>query len=572
MYDPITQKEYYQVRAIFEPHNVRIDRIPGQADIKKDGLARVFDSQPDAKTYFLIRGDDRTPDKTKVMEPGVPEALGGRFGAVEPVKLPARAVTPDKRPFVVEEDVRTSAAAIRRNDDPGRRQETINARAAVVQAMDTFPLSGAARLAAGLPTVETLVLAELQQRAALAKHQALLKILRLERLEEGGNKHDADWLAQTLEAAELQRHATFAEASRARLAAQQAVRLAAPAKRAEANQKLVAAEKALGQAIGAYFQPPLPIYAKRPIAQHPASSTGRRLAFARWLADKRNPLTARVAMNHVWLRHFQHALAPSVFDFGRNGRPPSHPALLDWLAAEFMEPAKASGGRQPAQCWSFKHIHRLIVTSRTYRQSSTGDARHAAIDPDNVHLWRYPSKRLEAELVRDSILFVAGKLDLTRGGPDIDHQLGLTTPRRSLYFRHAQEKQMEFMKIFDTAGVTECYQRKESVLPQQALALANSPLTRKHARLLARTLSKELAEPDAFIRAAFEQVLSRVPKPEELHECRSYLQQQAERYGKTPVGPPEASDGSTPAADPALRAREELVHVLFNHHDFVTIR
>jgi uncharacterized protein DUF1553 len=282
--------------------------------------------------------------------------------------------------------------------------------------------------------------------------------------------------------------------------------------------------------------------------------------FARWVADKQNPLTARVAMNHVWLRHFGQAIVPSVFDFGRNGRWPTHPALLDWLAAEFMDPSISSppltkGGQGG---WSMKHIHRLIVTSSTYRMASTPDAKNAELDRDNTYLWRMPSRRLEAEAVRDSIFYVAGQLDPKMGGPDIDQNLGLTQPRRSIYFRHAQEKQMEFLKIFDCAAVTECYQRKESVMPQQALALANSELTRKHAGFLARTLHAKFGDAREFTVAAFEQVLTRTPSEAELNECLAFLQQQTERLASSP--------------EPALRAREELVHVLLNHHDFVTIR
>src|SRR5262249_42823940 len=148
-------------------------------------------------------------------------------------------------------------------------------------------------------------------------------------------------------------------------------------------------------------------------------------------------------------------------------------------------------------------------------------------------------------------------------------------PRRSLYFRHAQEKQMEFLKIFDVAAVTECYQRKESILPQQALALANSELTVTHARLLARTLAaKSGTDAAAFTTAAFEQVLSRPPTAEELAECVAFLKQRAQRYSEGKEPPPAAADaeGRLPSSQPALRARENLVHVLLNHHDLVTVR
>jgi hypothetical protein len=183
-----------------------------------------------------------------------------------------------------------------------------------------------------------------------------------------------------------------------------------------------------------------------------------------------------------------------------------------------------------------------------------------------------PSRRMEAEVVRDCLFYVAGKLDLTMYGPDIDHAQGLTLPRRSLYFRHAQEKQMEFLKLFDCASPTECYQRGESVLPQQALALANSELTVKHSRLISRSLAARVGpDAEAFIKSAFAQVLSRPASTEELLECAAFLQEQTQRYAET-KDRPAAVDENGPAAEPGLRARENLVHVLLNHHDFVTIR
>jgi len=151
-------------------------------------------------------------------------------------------------------------------------------------------------------------------------------------------------------------------------------------------------------------------------------------------------------VNHIWLRHFGQGIVASPNDFGANGRPPSHPALLDWLAAELM-----------ANNWSMKEIHKLIVMSSTYRMASTPDEANTKIDPDNVYLWRMPSRRMEAELVRDNLLYLGGNLDLTMGGPEIDHKLGLTSKRRSVYLRTAAEKEVEFLKLFDNASVTECY-------------------------------------------------------------------------------------------------------------------
>jgi hypothetical protein len=234
------------------------------------------------------------------------------------------------------------------------------------------------------------------------------------------------------------------------------------------------------------------------------------------------------------------------------------------------ESSRPAGGAKP---WSMKHLHRLIVTSSTYRQASTPDEASATIDRDNKYLWRYPPRRAEAEVVRDSIFHVAGKLDLARGGPDIDYPLGLTVNRRSLYFRHAAEKQMEFLLLFDAAAVSECYERKHSIIPQQALALFNSELGLKHSRLLARALAAKTKDDAAlFVKSAFEQVLCRTPTDAERSECVQFLELETKRL-RDAKGPTSASaDGVLPSADPAIRARENMVHVLMNHHEFVTIR
>jgi hypothetical protein len=292
------------------------------------------------------------------------------------------------------------------------------------------------------------------------------------------------------------------------------------------------------------------------------------------------------------MRHFGEPLVSTVFDFGLNGKRPTHPELLDWLAVEFME-----------RGWSMKAMHRLIVTSQAYaaRSTAVADDPRRKIDPDNVYLWRANPRRMEAEIVRDSLLFVGGKLDLTQGGPDLDHEAGLSTPRRSLYFRHANEKQMTFLKLFDLASVNECYRRSESVVPQQALALANSPLAIAQARLLAASLWQEAqpasstpqvataeataagntapapTEPAAearFIAIAFEQVLGRPPVEQEKALCAEFLSTQTKKLANAKSL--TAFDGGDsaavkPAEDSRQRAREDLVHVLLNHNDFVTI-
>src|SRR5262249_30143100 len=157
------------------------------------------------------------------------------------------------------------------------------------------------------------------------------------------------------------------------------------------------------------------------------------------------------------------------------------------------------------------------------------DDADAERDPDNRFTWRMNSRRMEAELVRDGVLHTASQLDQAMGGPDLDQNYGLTSPRRSLYFRHAAEKQVEFLTLFDAANVSECYQRSESIVPQQALALSNSPLVLAESRRLARALSAAVGQQPtaeanaAFVKAAFERVLGRQPSADEQAECVRFL-------------------------------------------------
>lgn len=228
-----------------------------------------------------------------------------------------------------------------------------------------------------------------------------------------------------------------------------------------------------------------------------------------------------------------------------------------------------------------KRLHRLMVTSRAYRMDSTYDPACAARDPENRYLWRMNARRMEAEVVRDSVLHVSGQLDLTPGGPDLDPAQGLSSKRRSLYFRHSMEKQVEFLATFDQVPPAECYQRAETIVPQQALALANSSLALGQARLLAGKLWKEAeTQPEAarmreFLTAAFEQVLGRLPTAQERGECERFLQEQAARLSD-PKALTATSGGVQspvpPSPDPRQRARESLLLVLLNHNDFITIR
>jgi hypothetical protein len=344
-------------------------------------------------------------------------------------------------------------------------------------------------------------------------------------------------------------------------------------------------------------------------------STGRRLALARWLTDRQQPLTARVAVNHIWLRHFGKPLVDSVADFGVRSKAPLHQALLDWLAVEFMKPVTGKS-------WSMKRLHRLIVTSTAYQMQSAvrgAAVRNQALDPDNRYFWRMNQRRLESELVRDGLLHLAGQLDGAMGGPPLDPGAGERCGRRSLYFRYSREDKLRFLTLFDAAGVDECYQREESIVPSQALALTNGDFAWSQARRIARRIAPghedtqapmlgvarsellgvarpesskgvgakhalrglrachpvPMISPQQFVIAAFEQVLCRRPAPAELAACSRFLDDQAERFanpGRLTPFPGAAPATVRPAADPLLRAREHLVHVLLNHNDFVTIR
>jgi hypothetical protein len=510
--DPIEQTEYYRFRAIFEPHQVRTDRLPGELDTSKVGLVRAYDAEPEAPTYFFVRGDERKADTNRVLSPGVPKVLcWGNELEVEKVALPRAAAFPDKRDFVIEETLGVSKRAL------DEAEKTL-------------------REAANLSS-DKREEAELAFAAAEARHENLVAVLRLEQIEEEGRKESPEWQELASSAAGLQKKAALLEAKLKVHRARMTERNAQAKERENAKKKRTEAEKSLAEAEAQFQKGWGTDYKPREAEAYPSTSSGRRLAFARWLTDQQNPLTARVAMNHIWLRHFGRGIVSTPENFGANGSRPSNPALLDWLASELM-----------ARGWSMKQMHRLILTSSTYRMASTADEANARLDPDNIYLWRAPSRRLDAELVRDNLLACAGELDEKMGGPEIDHQEGLTSRRRSLYLQIAAEKEVEFLKIFDGPAVTECYQRHPTVMPQQALALANSKLALAEAGALARRFA-DCKEERAFIDAAFERVLARGPTAEERQACVEFI---------------DAADSQ--------KARQNLALVLFNHNDFLTVR
>lgn len=507
-YDAFPQEDYYALRAVFAPYQVRTDRVPGVLDVAKNGLPRAYDASVNAKVYLFKRGDERYPLKDRDIAPGIPAALGGKLD-IQPVSLPAPAWQPDQRAFVKKDLLAAAQAKVDAAKNEAARevaQLEMDALKAEFKteslkkdsdewkaaAKETLRLQRAAKLAAAKLNLTPATQAQAKATEALAKAEA------------GKDK------------------AAITKAKAAKTKVDKAV--------ADAKKAVAAAEKVAAEELTTKFAP-------RKQGKFPSSSSGRRLAFARWLGSGDNPLTARVAMNHIWLRHFGQPIVPSVYDFGAGGREPTHPALLDWLAAEFM-----------ARDWSMKAMHRLICTSSTYRLAGTDDPVQAKIDPDNHFLWRMPARRLEGEAVRDNLLWIAGTLDAQRGGPDIPHTDAQTNRRRSIYFRHAHEKLVPFVQIFDGPKVTECYQREVSVQPHQALALANSRLTHDQSVALEKQLAKDAGK---FISDAYVRILGREPTAKERAACARFLE-------RSQAGP--------------QRARIHLVKVLFNHNDFVTVR
>ena len=604
-YDPVSQKDYFRFRAFFEPLELRHDRVPGGPDpgpfVKyvygvaygpmAGGMIRVFDEKPDAPTLMYKGGDERNkiPGEPPVA-PGVPASLGGAPLEVRPVDLPPAAWYPGLKPFVQDEELSKArqavaaaepplaagAAAMRAAEAAWMRVQTEAGRAAADPGTPR-PETSAAAQAAALAAYDEASLAfrvgELNLRLAQANLRSLEARVTADRAAYSAPAPAPDAAQRAADAVAAERAAAHAAAGLQLATAEQALFVARRAGTATdpARAALAAAEQQAAAATAAEAAARAALVAANdgkyaPLGPtYPRQSTGRRTALARWIASRDNPLTARVAANHIWLRHFGSAIVPSTADFGRNGKPPSHPELLDWLAAELME-----------RNWSMKHLHRLIVTSSTYRMASAAGGSQAsganvAADRDNRMLWRFNTRRMEAEVVRDSLLHIAGQLDPAMGGPDIDPKQGLVANRRSLYFSIHGEERMRLLELFDAPEVTDCYRRSETVVPQQALALANSELSLRCGRALAGTLwdavARETPDPAAraaaFVAAAFEQVISRPPSAAERETCLRFLTEQAEVVRTT---------GPQPAADPERQAREDFVHAMLNHNDFVTVR
>lgn len=561
-YDPISQADYFRLRAFFEPMYVRQDRVAGEADpgpfqdyeysslrkIQRLGAVRVFDKSLDEPTWFYTGGDERNRDQERgPIAAGLPAFLSPDRTAITPVSLPAVAWYPGL------------AADIQQTARADAERDVKQAEAALTSAKETRP-AGAAP--ADLSRTLRAELAASQARVASLEARIAADISRYSK----PPGKDANHLGE--EAMRLEREAELLtqEAALLRGKLELTVAESKPQDEKGRDKAVAAARKKVQQ-----LQDTLNKTQQRAPADsytalsptYPQTSSGRRSALAAWLTGRDNPLTARVAINHIWMRHFHAPLVETVFDMGRNGAEPSHPKLLDWLAVELME----SG-------WSMKHIHRLIVTSQAYRRvSGGGDADQHLVDPDNRLLWRMNTGRMEAEVVRDSLLGCANQLDLSIGGPPLENKVALTTQRRSVYYEIFPEDggASPLSELFDPPNPLECYRRTRSVLPQQALALTNSDLVHDVSKTLVRNWEQwQSQRQDAatnsstevqakFIGEMFETILSRSPLNAERRLCLSALTVQQ-----------ELSELENDAAVTA--ARESLVRSLLNHNDFVTVR
>lgn len=749
-YDPITHEDYYSFRAIFEPHQVRLDPLPGVTDFAKDGLPRVFDDHLDVKTSLHLRGDPMNPDPDTKIGPRIPELFESFQPKITPVQLPPAAYAPGVRSYVQQDrlnDAKALLSAARADltaakqkladlaltsaenakeaapsssvtfaftDDfetsdaeawelvgdwqykngtllrttstrerqyvrlrrplpqdfemkcryttkggdvyksvtfrfdesadgkyanyvytsahapgpkvqvaysregrsvypaAGRKAKTIkvgqelNLQIAVrnglvnvwlndefqvayefpdrkvgafsMQGFDatvafdaiefrTLPEQFEMRPAKNATKASPIDLQAAVEIAVAKMKSAEANLVSIRATIAADNEQFGDASGRPSSSA-LQTHAAISQTHAEIAAAEYEIAAAAgdakkvktaEAKLQTATQRLEAAER------GEVEYSPIKATLKalegpaHKQADYPAvyskTSTGRRTALVEWMTSQKNPLTARVAVNHVWMRHFGEPLVESVFDFGLRANKPVHADVLDYLAADFMH-----------HNWSFKHLHRLIVTSKTYQLSSAltnGDKATLENDPANACYWRMNTRRMESQVVRDSLLALAGTLDLKQGGPSLG--VGDGSTRRSLYYKHSRDQQNKFLSMFDDADLLQCYRRSESIVPQQALALANSKVSLQNAQKIADRISESLEDTGrkSFIATAIETLLGRPAVGQEEQHCLSFCEDLDQLL---------LNSNLPDRLDREARIRNRLVHALINHNDFVSIR
>jgi hypothetical protein len=295
-----------------------------------------------------------------------------------------------------------------------------------------------------------------------------------------------------------------------------------------------------------------------------ARTASGRLDLANWIANPKHPLTARVLVNRVWQHHFGEGIVRSPDNFGRLGERPTHPELLDWLAARFVE-----GG------WSIKRLHKLILLSSAYQMGVAYDVRAGQADPENRLLWRMNRRRLEAEPIRDALLAVAGNLDPAMGGTllhngnftYVNNENSTNTARydnhrRSVYLPVIRNSVFDFFQVFDLAEPhVPNGKRASTVIAPQALYLMNSPFVQAQARTFAESLLREPADEAGRVRLAYLKAYGRPATGEEVREATEYIA----RYEAA------LSAGEKDASKRRPRAWQSFCQVLFAGTGFVYV-
>ncbi|MDP7011914.1 MAG: DUF1553 domain-containing protein [Verrucomicrobiota bacterium] len=268
---------------------------------------------------------------------------------------------------------------------------------------------------------------------------------------------------------------------------------------------------------------------KASISPPPAAlqSTGRRTALAKWLTRADNPLTTRVIVNRLWKQHFGHGLAANPSDFGSLGNKPTHPELLDWLARRFVEDG-----------WSLKKLHRLMVTSATYRMGHEKTVPNptfrdpSSVDPENKLLWHYPIRRLDAGAIRDAALAISGELAKKIGGPGVDLA---KTPRRSVYGQVLRNKPTEMLQAFDSPdAISHASMRNVTTTATQSLLLLNGQWLMARAEVFAQRLEGEDSSNAARVKSAYRLTFGREPTVDQLKSALEFLELNEAELAKSP--------------------------------------
>ena len=285
---------------------------------------------------------------------------------------------------------------------------------------------------------------------------------------------------------------------------------------------------------------------------------------ARWITRPEHPLTSRVFVNRLWHQHFGRGIVTSLDNFGQLGMPPTHPELLDWLAVTFVENG-----------WSQKALHRLIVTSSAYRQSSQVQPDHEELDPENELLSRMPMRRISAEEVRDAILLTAGQLDRQPFGPPDPvevHQDGLVTSergeagwRRSIYLRQRRKEMPTLLETFDLPQMNpNCTERKQSNVVSQPLYLLNNGMIHELAGQFALRVAQDAGDPADQVNRAWLLAMGRPPSEEEVSLSLVMITRLTDHWEQ------EELEGESDVS-PAGRALTDYCHVLLNSAEFLYV-